>query len=78
MLENGSILRGDLIVEKPSGWSRTPRRKPEIVIGPGSQVIGSIRLEQEVDLYISESAEVGGVQGVMSIADAVRFSGNRP
>jgi hypothetical protein len=41
-------------------------------------VDGVLRLEREVKLYLSESATVGGVEGVMSMADAVRFSGNRP
>ena len=39
---------------------------------------GVIKLEREVKLYISENAEVGGVEGVMSMDDAVRFSGKRP
>jgi len=51
---------------------------PEIVIGPGSVVKGKIILEREVKLYISESAEVGGVEGTMSMDDAVRFSGEHP
>lgn len=76
----GAILKGDLIVEKPGGWSwgNKRSRKPEIVIGPGSEVHGTIRLEREVKLFISESAKVGGVSGVMSMSDAVRFDGKRP
>jgi hypothetical protein len=37
-----------------------------------------IELEREVDLFISESAEVGGVSGEMTMDDAVRFSGDQP
>ena len=79
-LSDGAIVRGSLIIEKPNnwGWNRNKNRKPRIVIGPGSIVEGTIRLEREVELYISESATVGGVSGVMSMDDAVRFSGNRP
>jgi hypothetical protein len=79
-LTDGSTLRGDLIMEKPGGWgwSKNKNRKPKVIIGPNSKVLGSIVLEREVELYISNSAEVGGVSGVMSLADAVRFSGNRP
>lgn len=77
-LQNGAILRGDLIVEKPSRFGRGKPKKPEVIIGPGSKVLGKVRLERPVDLYISNSAEVGGVEGVMSIDNAVRFSGKRP
>ena len=79
-LTDGAIIRGDIIVEKPGGWnwSFKKQRVPEIVIGPNSRVEGTIRLEREVKLYISESAEVGAVEGEMSMSDAVRFSGDRP
>lgn len=76
----GSVVKGDVIVEKPSnwGWGDSKNRKPRIVIGPGATVEGVIDLEREVDLFISDAASVGGVEGVMSMDDAVRFSGDRP
>lgn len=78
-LSDNATLQGDLVVEKSrSRGVDFGRRKPRIVIGPGARVVGNIRLERKVDLYISESAEVGGVTGVMSMDDAVRFSGRRP
>ena len=78
-LDDSSTLRGDLIVEEPDGWGwNRNKRKPRIVIGPGSKVLGNIKVEREVKLFISESAEVGGVTGEMSMDDAVRFSGQRP
>jgi hypothetical protein len=78
-LDKGSTLRGRLIVQKPSGWGwNRDKRKPKIIIGPGSKVLGGIELEREVELFISESAEVGGVSGEMDMDDAVIFSGNRP
>jgi hypothetical protein len=79
-LANSATIRGNLIVQKPkgSGWFNKESSKPTIVIGPGSRVDGVIRLEREVKLYISESASVGGVEGVMTMDDAERFSGNRP
>ena len=76
-LADGAVIMGDLVIEKPSGWNSS-KRTPRIVIGPGSRVEGVIRLEREVKLYISESAEVGGVEGEMTMDDAVRFSGKRP
>lgn len=79
-LDEGSVVKGDLVVEKNSGWGwgKSKSRKPRIVIGPGSRVEGTIVLEREVKLFISEAATVGGVEGEMSMEDAVRFSGDRP
>lgn len=78
-LHDGSTLHGDLVVEKPGGWNWSDnKRKPRIIIGPNSRVLGNIILEREVELFISDSAEVGGVTGEMSLSDAVRFSGSRP
>jgi len=77
---DGTLVKGDLIVEKPSnwGWGNKKSRKPRIVVGPGSTIEGVIKLEHEVELYVSTTANVGGVSGVMSMDDAVRFSGERP
>jgi DUF4097 and DUF4098 domain-containing protein YvlB len=75
---DGAAIRGDIVVEKASGWQWRKKDRPKIIIGPGSSVDGIIRLGREVDLFISDSARVGGVEGVMSLDDAVRFSGERP
>ncbi len=79
-LSGGAEVMGDIIVEKSRGWGWNEKkaRVPEVVIGPGSKVHGTIRVEKVVKLYISDTAEVGGVSGEMSMADAVRFSGERP
>ena len=78
LMEN-STLRGDLIIEKPGGWGwGRSRRKPQIVIGPGSRVLGEIDARHEIELYISDRAEVGGVTGEASLDQAIRFSGDRP
>jgi len=79
-LSDGAVVKGDVIVEKPSswGWGNNSSKMPKVVVGPGSVVDGTIRLEREVELYLSETAKVGGVTGVMSMSDAVRFSGDRP
>ena len=78
LLTDASTLSGNLTVEKPSGWGWDKKRVPQVVIGPGSVVEGDIRLERKVELFIHETASVGGVTGVMTLDDAVRFSGNRP
>ena len=77
-LSDGAIVRGDIIVEKPGGWNNSRNREPIITIGPGSSVLGTIVLERKVKLFISDNATVGSVSGVMSMDDAVRFSGDRP
>lgn len=76
----GTVIMGDLIIEKPSGWrwKSNKKRNPRIIIGPGSRVVGTIVVEHEVDLFISDTAEVGAVKGVMTLDQAVRFSGKRP
>ena len=76
-LDDGSTLRGDLIVQKPGGWN-SEKRKPKVTIGRNSRVLGNIILKREVELYISDSAEVGSVSGKMSMDDAIRFSGSSP
>jgi len=79
-LVDGAVVKGDLIVEEPDNWNwgKSNNRTPRIVIGPESRVEGTIRLERKVELFISESASVGGVTGVMSMDDAVRFTGDEP
>jgi predicted acyltransferase (DUF342 family) len=82
LLTQDSVLRGNLIVEKPGsswGWGRDKQRdKPQIVIGPGTKVIGKIIAEHEIELFVSNSAEIGGVSGEASMEQAIRFSGDRP
>ena len=74
-----AVVKGDLLIEKPGIWSNSgKKRKPRIVVGPGSRVEGTIEIEHEVELFISDTAEVGDVKGVMSIDDATRFSGEEP
>lgn len=79
-LADRSVVKGDIIVEEPGGSNRDKEKSriPRVVIGPGSRVEGTIVLERKVKLFISETAEVGGVSGVMSMDDAVRFSGDHP
>ncbi len=80
-LTEGSIVRGDVIIRKSKSWGFNwggRNKKPKVIIGPNSQVLGNIVAEQEIELYISDSASVGGVTGEVSLADAVRFSGERP
>jgi DUF4097 and DUF4098 domain-containing protein YvlB len=47
---------------------------PRIVIGPGSVVKGTLRFERPVELYVSDRASIGAVEG----ATAIKFSGDHP
>ena len=68
----GSVVEGDLVVKDP-GEDRLGKR-PRIVIGPDSKVVGRLIFERPVELFVHESAEIGTVEG----AEAVRFTGDEP
>lgn len=73
-LEDGTIVGGDLIVRKAKGnWGWGNKRKPPVVVvGPGSEVRGTLRIEnEETRVYVHENARVGAVEG----AQAQRYSG---
>jgi hypothetical protein len=50
------------------------REKPRVVIGPGATVGGTLRFKREVQLYVSERATIGVVEG----ATPILFAGDRP
>jgi hypothetical protein len=47
---------------------------PRIVIGPGTVVGGTLKFERKVQLYVSDRATIGPVQG----ANVIKFSGATP
>jgi len=53
------------------GSRNTP---PRVVIGPGSVVKGPLRFERPVELYVSDRATIGPVEG----ATPVKFTGDHP
>jgi hypothetical protein len=64
-----------LVVEKVNrGWFNSNKRNPKIVIGPNATVEGTLRFQREVDLYVSNTAKIGKVEG----ATPRRFSGSEP
>jgi cytoskeletal protein CcmA (bactofilin family) len=54
----------------PAGRSTPPR----VVIGPGATVSGQLRFKREVQLFVSERASIGPVEG----ATPIIFTGERP
>ena len=75
-LKGNSRLEGGILVEKPvsSFFNTESSRKPRIVIGPGAVVQGNLKFEREVDLFVSDKATIGPVEGAKPVA----FSGDAP
>jgi DUF4097 and DUF4098 domain-containing protein YvlB len=66
---------GGIHMEKDTSWFHWGfEHTPRVVIGPGTVVKGPLRFERRVDLYVSDRATIGTVEG----ATAVKFSGDRP
>ncbi|NNF66328.1 MAG: hypothetical protein HKM98_02350 [Gammaproteobacteria bacterium] len=70
-ITDGSILEGNLLIKKEKG-AVFKGDEPRIVVGPGSEVKGSIIAEREIKLLVHESATVGVVEG----AEVQQFSGS--
>jgi cytoskeletal protein CcmA (bactofilin family) len=70
-------IDGNVVVEKDNsrhlGFFNVPP-PPEVVIGPGTVVKGTMRFERAVKLYVSDRAKIGAVEG----AEVVKFSGDHP
>lgn len=64
---------GSITVEESQGWQGGHSRRPRIVIGPAT-VVGPLRFEHAVDLYVHESADTGTIHG----ATARIYSGDSP
>lgn len=69
-----SRVEGGILVSKPGGWFHFNRRTPVVVIGPHAVVQGTLDFRREVELKVSDSAQIGPVKG----ATAVKFSGENP
>jgi predicted acyltransferase (DUF342 family) len=77
LITEGTVVKGTVIVREQDVEIRGDDGPPEpsrIVIGPGARLLGGLRAEQPVELYVHESAEVASVSG----AEARRFSGDEP
>lgn len=74
-LDAGSRVDGGILVEKPTlSFLNIGKRTPTIVIGPNATVGGALKFERKVELYVSDSAKIGAVEG----ATPIKFSGERP
>jgi hypothetical protein len=75
-LEIGPDARvdGGIHVGRDNSSDSGHRVTPRIVIGPGSVVKGTLKFERPVELYVSDRASIGPVEG----ATAIKFSGDHP
>ena len=77
-LEN-SVVEQDLIIHSRYrvsllGLIDIKRDEPKIIVGPGSQIMGSLIARTDVHLYVHESASIGNIVG----ATPVIYSGGHP
>ncbi len=70
-----SRIEGGILVNEDHSWFHSGNsRKPRVTIGPHATVQGNLTFKRDVDLYVSDSATIGAVQG----ATPNKFSGDRP
>lgn len=63
-LLKGTEVVGNVVVQKPHGWSSNKRRKPvKVEIGENVRVHGDLIFEHPVELKIHDSATVGEIIG---------------
>lgn len=59
-----SRVDGGILVKKPGmGWFNNNNRVPKVVIGDNAVVNGTLEFKREVELYVSDSAKIGKVEG---------------
>jgi DUF4097 and DUF4098 domain-containing protein YvlB len=79
---NGNITVGadsrvddGILVQKPNfSMLHWQHKVPKIIIGPNATVQGTLKFEHEVELYVSDTAKVGRIEG----ATPIKFSGEHP
>lgn len=68
-LEDGTIVEGDVFIDKSSGWFNSNNKVPEVHIGEDVVVKGDLIFKKEVKLFVDKSAEIGDVVGDKVIRD---------
>jgi DUF4097 and DUF4098 domain-containing protein YvlB len=69
-----SHIEGGIVVDEDRSWLKVGNHKPRVVVGPHATVQGKMTFKREVDLFVSDSATVGAIEG----ATATKFSGDKP
>lgn len=71
---NSQIDEGILVRALYTGVFFGTERRPRIVIGPHAQIRGTLKFKHDVDLFVSDTATIGDVDG----AKVQKFSGAQP
>jgi len=71
---NARVEGGIFIDENHSMFNWGFSRKPRVIIGPHAVVQGTLKFKRDVELYVSDSATIGPVEG----ANPQKFSGEQP
>ena len=71
---NARVAGGILVKKASKGWFNRNNRLPKIVIAENAVVNGTLKFDREVELYVSDSAKIGKVEG----ASVRRFKGAEP
>lgn len=74
MVGANARVEGGILVRKSRTPSEGVQPVPLVVIGPGAVVEGPIRFEHEVKLFVSDTAQIGPVEGAVPTT----FSGEQP
>ncbi|MDH3589640.1 MAG: hypothetical protein OEQ74_09565, partial [Gammaproteobacteria bacterium] len=71
VITDDSVVKGNVVVSRPRGQDLD--ETPVVIIGPGSAVLGKMRFDRPVKLYIHELAKVDtdSIDG----AEPISFSG---
>lgn len=70
-----SRVEGGMLVNKDNSWFRFGvSRDPRVIIGPHAIVKGDLVFKRAVQLYVSDSATIGKIDG----AKAIPFSSDKP
>lgn len=62
-LDNGTVVEGDVVVEKSTGWFNNNNKVPEVYIGENVVIKGDLIFKKKVKLHIAASAKTGEVIG---------------
>lgn len=70
-ITDGTLVKGGLVVKESDSHQKV---EPVIIIGPSTEIVGTLEFKRPVRLYVHDTASVGEIKG----AKPIRFSGDLP